>query len=55
MQKDLTQDESDSLRQFIGYLNDTLIPDLKESGRVGTAEDLETAAFWLRRLSSVES
>lgn len=34
--------------QFIYYLEDTLIPDLKESGRTATAEDFETLVKLLR-------
>jgi len=33
---------------FIDYLENTLIPDLKESGRVMTAEDFETAVAFMR-------
>lgn len=33
---------------FIEFLEETLIPDLKESGRYATAEDFETAVFFMR-------
>jgi hypothetical protein len=33
---------------FIEFLEETLIPDLKESGRHATAEDFETAVFFMR-------
>lgn len=32
---------------FIEYLNGTLIPDLKEDGKIETAKDFEEAIFWL--------
>jgi hypothetical protein len=34
--------------RFIEYLNGTLIPDLKESGRDMTAEDFETAVHFMQ-------
>ena len=33
---------------FIEFLENTLIPDLKESGRHATAEDFETAVFFMK-------
>lgn len=33
---------------FIEFLEETLIPDLKESGRHATAEDFETAVFFMK-------
>ena len=33
--------------EFIRFLENTLIPDLKESGRHSTAEDFETAVFFM--------
>jgi hypothetical protein len=35
-------------QEFINYLNDTLIPDLKQNGHEATAEDFEEAIFWLK-------
>ena len=32
---------------FIWFLENTLIPDLKESGRHSTAEDFETAVYFM--------
>jgi len=34
--------------KFVGYLENTLIPDLKESGMDATAEDFETAVKFIR-------
>tara|TARA_B100000131_G_C17634774_1_gene417502 strand:+ start:144 stop:359 length:216 start_codon:yes stop_codon:yes gene_type:complete len=34
--------------EFIWFLENTLIPDLKESGRHATAEDFETAVFFMK-------
>ena len=34
--------------QFICFLEETLIPDLKESGMDFTAEDFETAVYFMR-------
>ena len=36
---------------FIGYLRDTLIPDLREAGMKGTAKDFVTAVKFMRKLS----
>jgi hypothetical protein len=33
--------------EFVNYLETTLIPDLKESGHVNTAEDFETAVEFI--------
>jgi hypothetical protein len=44
----LNQGQRDNLSRYIAYLNDTLIPDLRESRQHGTAEDMETAITWLR-------
>lgn len=33
---------------FVDYLEGTLIPDLKESGRTATAEDFETAVRYIK-------
>jgi hypothetical protein len=34
---------------FINYLENTLIPDLKESGSEYTAEDFETAVYFMKK------
>jgi len=34
--------------EFIEFLEETLIPDLKESGYIYTAEDFETAVYFMR-------
>ena len=34
--------------QFIHFLEETLIPDLKESGMDFTAEDFETAVYFMK-------
>ena len=34
--------------EFIEFLEETLIPDLKESGKIATAEDFETAVFFMK-------
>lgn len=36
-----------TLPQFIAFLNETLLPDLKESGRTETAKDFESAVEWI--------
>lgn len=36
-----------TLPQFIAFLNETLIPDLKKSGTTCTAEDFESAVKWI--------
>lgn len=33
--------------EFISFLKRTLIPDLKESGSICTAEDFEEAIYWM--------
>lgn len=38
------------IEEFIGFLEGTLIPDLKESGRECTAEDFEKAVNFMRQL-----
>jgi len=40
--------EWESKEEFIDYLENTLIPDLKESDHVATAEDFETAVGFMR-------
>lgn len=35
-------------QDFINYLEKTLIPDLHESGSTFTAEDFETAVFFIK-------
>jgi len=37
-----------SKKVFIGFLENTLIPDLKESGMEFTAEDFETAVYYMK-------
>ena len=37
-----------SKKVFIRFLEDTLIPDLKESGMEFTAEDFETAVYYMK-------
>ncbi len=39
--------EFESMEAFIAYLQNTLIPDLKESGREFTARDFEEAIYWM--------
>lgn len=39
--------------EFIDFLEHTLIPDLKESGREFTAEDFETAVKWIKHFQEV--
>lgn len=39
-----------TLPQFIAFLNETLIPDLKKSGTEATAEDFESAVKWIKEL-----
>ena len=34
--------------EFIEFLEKTLIPDLYESGKIATAEDFETAVFFMK-------
>ena len=34
--------------EFIDYLKNTLIPDLKEAGNNATAKDFEEAIHWLK-------
>ena len=36
-----------SKQDFISFLKHTLIPDLKESGMDATAEDFETAVYYM--------
>lgn len=43
------------VKDFVDYLTDTLIPDLKESGRDATAEDFETAVEIIKQLSGRRS
>ena len=38
-----------SKEKFIEYLKSTLIPDLKSSGSVSTAEDFEEAIYWMQK------
>tara|TARA_Y100000296_G_C5009394_1_gene174308 strand:+ start:359 stop:493 length:135 start_codon:yes stop_codon:yes gene_type:complete len=38
-----------SKTQFIHFLENTLIPDLKESGSDFMAEDFETAVYFMKR------
>ncbi len=40
-----------TLPQFIAFLNETLIPDLKKSGTTATAEDFESAVQWIGHLN----
>lgn len=35
--------------EYIDYLEDTLIPDLKEAGSDATAQDFEEAIHWLKK------
>jgi hypothetical protein len=42
------------LDEFVDYLHDILIPDLRESGRDETAADFETAIFFIASLSNDE-
>ena len=37
-----------SKAEFVRFLEDTLIPDLKESGLEFTAEDFETAVYYMK-------
>ena len=37
----------DTAKEYVEYLEDTLIPDLKDSGRRSTALDLEEAIYWI--------
>lgn len=37
-----------SLEELVAFLEETLIPDLKESGTVETAHDFEELIYWLR-------
>lgn len=39
----------DSSAEFIEYLEDTLIPDLLESGRRSTAADFKEAIYWITK------
>ena len=42
------------LPEFIGYLEELLIPDLEDSGRDGTAEDFRTCVAYLRELETLK-
>jgi hypothetical protein len=42
-----------SKQEFIAYLVGTLIPDLKESGREGTAMDFEAAILFMQGAKEV--
>ncbi len=46
---DLKQVADDS--EFVAYLEETLIPDLRESGHECTAEDFERCVAIIRRLA----
>jgi hypothetical protein len=35
--------------EFVSYLESTLIPDLRESGRDATADDFQTAVYFIRQ------
>jgi hypothetical protein len=35
--------------EFVDYLKDTLIPDLRDSGMEATAEDFEEGLYWLEQ------
>jgi hypothetical protein len=39
-----------TLQDYIDWLEETLIPDLKDSGMVCTAEDFETCIEWMEFL-----
>ena len=39
--------------EFIAYLKSTLIPDLRESGRDGTASDFEAAVAFMEGAAAV--
>lgn len=39
-----------TLPQFIAFLNETLIPDLKKSGTDATAQDFESAVQWIAEI-----
>jgi len=39
----------DDKADFVEYLVENLIPDLKESGMEATAEDFESAVFFMRQ------
>jgi len=36
-----------SQEEFIAFLEETLIPDLEESGKVETAQDFKEAIYWM--------
>lgn len=38
-----------SIEELCQFLEDTLIPDLKESGTVETAHDFEEVIYWLKK------
>lgn len=42
-----------SSEEFVSYLEDTLIPDLRESGSDATADDFEEAVFWIEHEKKV--
>jgi len=42
-------------QQFVDFLEDRLIPDLKESGHEATAHDLMEAVYWLWENSIVDA
>ena len=44
-----------TLVEFIDYLEQTLIPDLKDSGSTATAEDFETAVYYLNQLNDLRT
>lgn len=50
MEPKLKKINGHTLPQFIAFLNETLIPDLKESGRDATAEDFESAVQWINEI-----
>ena len=44
------QPDWESKAEFIEFLEVTLIPDLKESGMDATAEDFETAVYYMKEV-----
>lgn len=50
---ELTAKEELELTSYIGWLEDTLIPDLHESGTDATAEDFERCVKWMRELAGI--
>lgn len=47
--KSLNENNFDSKEEFIEYLEDTLIPDLIDSGLDATANDFKEAIYWMKR------